>query len=133
MNRALEDLVRARAADRCEYCHLVQSQHPWRFEIDHIIAEQHGGTAEPNNLAMCCPKCNRHKGPNISGIDPDTAAVVALFHPRKQIWTEHFKWNGPLLIGLTPIGRATINTLKMNDPVRIALRQALIDEGVFES
>ena len=39
---------------------------------------------------------------------------TALFHPRQQSWTVHFRWNGPLLIGLTPTGRATVALLNIN-------------------
>lgn len=101
MERALEELVRARAQNLCEYCRLHQTQHPWRFEIDHIIAEQHGGATNAQNLALCCPKCNRHKGLNLSGVDPLSSQIVPLFNPRQQRWLDHFRWNGAVLVGLT--------------------------------
>src|SRR5438046_1894124 len=131
MNKELEDLVRARAGNRCEYCQLSQHHHGWRFEIDHIIAQQHSGPTEAGNLALCCPKCNRHKGPNLSGIDPETGHVATLFHPRRERWREHFILNGPVIVGITPTGRATAAVLNFNDPVRVAMRQALLAEGVF--
>jgi len=131
MSPTLEQQVRARAANRCEYCQLAQHQHQWRFQIDHIIAEQHGGATELSNLALCCPKCNRHKGPNLSGVDPQTNGVVTLYHPRNQRWSDHFQWNGAILIGLTDVGRVTVAVLNINDPVRLAARQALIEEGDF--
>jgi hypothetical protein len=131
MNRATEELVRTRAGNRCEYCQLAQAQYPLRFEIDHVIAEQHGGREVSENLALSCPKCNRHKGPNLTGIDGQSGAVAELFHPRRQVWQEHFRWSGPVLVGMTATGRATVAVLNINDPVRITLRQLLIDEGVF--
>jgi hypothetical protein len=131
MTRALEDQVRSRAANRCEYCQLPQAVHPWRLEIDHIIAAQHGGLTSEENLALCCPKCNRHKGPNLTGFDTDTHQVVLLFHPRQQRWSEHFSWNQAVLAGATASGRATVAVLNINDPTRIAVRQTLIEEGVF--
>ena len=83
------------------------------------------------NPALCCPKCNRYKGPNLAGFDPETRQVVSLFHPRKQRWMDHFHWKGPVLVAITPTGRVTIAVLNINDPARIAMRQTLIEEGVF--
>jgi hypothetical protein len=78
-----------------------------------------------------CSFCNRYKGPNISGIDPSTHAVVRLFHPRRHKWTRHFRWGGPLLIGRTPIGRATIAVLLINHPEAVAIRQLLLAADLF--
>ena len=81
---------------------------PLPFQIDHVIAQQHGGEAVLDNLAWCCLHCNKHKGPNIAGIDPLSDDVARLFHPRQQRWARHFRWRGATLIGLTKIARATI-------------------------
>jgi len=51
---------------------LPSAFHPAPFQIDHIIARQHGGKAELENLALSCIHCNRFKGPNVAGVDPDT-------------------------------------------------------------
>jgi hypothetical protein len=69
----------------------------------------------------------------LSGIDRATSRtkLVRLFNPRRHKWDRHFGWEGPLLVGKTPIGRVTVQVLAMNDPVRVALRQELIDEGLF--
>jgi hypothetical protein len=56
---------------------------------------------------------------------------VRLFHPRRDDWENHFHWQGAHLVGQTAIGRATIALLEINLPQRVALRQALMDEGVF--
>jgi 5-methylcytosine-specific restriction endonuclease McrA len=76
--------VRRRASDRCEYCHLPQSAFRRPFHIEHIVARQHGGLSRLDNLALACWNCNLKKGPNLSGIDPTTGLVVALFNPRKD-------------------------------------------------
>jgi hypothetical protein len=102
-----------------------------RFEIDHILALKHGGSTDAKNLALACFPCNNHKGPNIAGRDPLTERIVQLFHPRRQKWHQHFEWRGPDLMGLTPIGRATIAVLEINLPHRVSLRQSLIEEAVF--
>jgi hypothetical protein len=124
-------LVVARAGSRCEYCHLPQAAYAATFNVDHIIATQHRTDNAEANLALACPKCNRKKGPNLSGIDPVTKAVVPLFHPRNDNWQDHFQWNGPLINGLTACGRATIAVLDLNQDERVRLRQALIAEGLF--
>jgi hypothetical protein len=131
MDDALAKWVRERAKHRCEYCQLPQSCSSIRFQLDHIIAEQHGGLTVAANLALACLADNNHKGPNLAGVDPRTGKRVWLFHPRRQKWSRHFRWKGPLLIGRTPVGRATVVVLAMNLPHRVAQRAALIAEGVF--
>jgi hypothetical protein len=131
MDRNLEQLVWQRANSICEYCHMPQYLTVMRFQIDHIIAEQHGGLTIADNLALSCLLCNACKGPNIASIDQITQSLVPLFNPRRQVWDEHFKWNGPRLIGLTPIGRATIAVLSINLKARVLVRASLIEEGVF--
>jgi UDP-glucose:(heptosyl)LPS alpha-1,3-glucosyltransferase len=59
--------VVASAGNRCEYCQLPQAGYEATFNIDHIIASQHRLDDDPSNLALCCPKCNRKKGPNLTG------------------------------------------------------------------
>ena len=128
---ATRSLVIARAVNRCEYCLLFQESFEATFHLEHIAAVQHITDDRPSNLAWRCPRFNRKKGPNLAGIDPLSHAVVPLFHPRHDKWPEHFRWDGPLLIGLTPVGRATISVLDLNNGDRVRLRQALIAEGVF--
>jgi len=130
MNPAIEEL-RRRAGAACEYCRMPEAFDPEPFQVDHIIAMQHGGPTEPANLALACRHCNNHKGPNVGGIEPTTHRLVRLFHPRRDRWTKHFAWDGPTLVGLTSNGRATIEVLAINAPFRVLLRADLIDEGVF--
>ncbi|WP_165219943.1 HNH endonuclease [Aquisphaera insulae] len=131
MERALEELVWRRAGGRCEYCCVPQLRDRLPFEIDHIIAEHHGGSTTGGNTCLCCFACNRHKGPNIAGIDPKSRKIVPLFNPRRHKWSRHFRWDGPRLVGLTPAGRATIQVLKLNLDYRVEFRRELIDEGDF--
>lgn len=133
MNNELQRLVRERAGDCCEYCHLSQHDDSFfRFPIDHIIAEQHGGRTIASNLALSCYRCNLHKGPNIAGSDRETGKLVPLFHPRRHKWEHHFAWDGPRLIGRTAIGRVTIAILAINHPDAIAQRETLIQEGILD-
>ena len=78
---------------------------------------------------MACDRCNAYKGPNLSSLDPQTGLVVELFHPRNQVWQEHFAFQSVNIMGLTPIGRATVGLLKMNDERRRTLRAELIALG----
>jgi hypothetical protein len=131
VDKALEDLVKRRAREACEYCHMPQAVHPSPFQIDHIIAQQHHGPTTADNLAWSCLRCNSHKGPNLSGYDWETGEVVRLFNPRQDTWGEHFEWDGPYLRGRTQVGRATIDVLTINHPAYVELRASLIAEGVF--
>lgn len=131
MNERLRRQVRRRAHDRCEYCLLPQSLYPGRFPIDHVIAEQHHGPTELSNLALACLRCNLTKGPNIASRDRTTGKLVRLFNPRLDHWADHFRWDGPILIGRTAIGRTTLELLQINQPNAVEVRAALIDEGVF--
>jgi hypothetical protein len=70
-----------------------------------------------------------HEGPNLSGVDPQSGRTVKLFHPRRNIWSRHFEWNGAVLFGKTMIARATIEVLAINDADQLAARRALLDEG----
>jgi hypothetical protein len=132
MDEALRDFVRQRAGNCCEYCRLHQEQRPFApFQVEHIIARQHGGTDAASNLALACHHCNLHKGPNLTGIDPGTRKIVRLFNPRRHKWQRHFAWDGPRLVGRTAIGRATVAVLAMNDAESIELREALIEDDAF--
>ena len=121
----LRRLVRARATGRCEYCRLLETASFVLHEIDHIVGEKHGGETTDANLALCCTLCNRRKGSDLSSVDPQTGEVVLLFHPRKQIWSDHFRCDGPRLEPLTATGRATARLLNFNAEARVAERAAL--------
>ena len=129
--RLIRDFVKRRANHCCEYCLMPEDRMPLAHEIDHVIAVKHRGPTMASNLALACFACSRHKSCNISGIDPKTGAIVRLFHPRRHKWSAHFRWDGPVLVGRTDIGRTTIEVLEINLSNRIAFRQTLIDEGVF--
>ena len=132
MDAALARQVRERAGHACEYCRMPEAFYPTTpFPIDHIIARQHGGPTIPENLALSCLHDNTHKGPNIAGIDPLTGRITRLFNPRRDKWTRHFRWEGPLLVGKTSVGRTTIVVLAMNHPDAVAVRQSLTEEGLF--
>ena len=130
MNESLRTLVRARAADCCEYCQLPQSATIVTHEADHIRSLKHQGPTELANLCWACAWCNAFKGSDVASFDPLDDELTPLFNPRTQAWSEHFAWSGAQLAGLTPTGRATIAVLKINDPERIGHRKLLIRSGV---
>ncbi len=82
-------------------------------------------------MRYVCVFCNSHKGPNLAGIDPLSGKLARLFHPRRDAWSDHFRWEGPKIVGVTRIGRATIAVLDMNHPDSVAVRESLIEEGAF--
>jgi hypothetical protein len=97
--------------------------------VDHIIAESHRGQTVADNLALACFDCNTYKGPNLAGIDPETGEVTRLYHPRRDRWRTHFSWEGPVLMGKTPVGRATIDVLRINHPDAVNVRRLLLVLG----
>ena len=122
---ALRRLVEARAGGQCEYCLLPVGVAFFSHEIDHVVAEKHGGATDESNLALTCWRCNRHKGSDLGSFDPLTGKFCFLFNPRTQRWHEHFLPLVGKLTGLTPEGRTTIALLQMNTADRIAERQRL--------
>jgi len=129
MDVATRDFVRRRAANRCEYCLLRQEHSDLTHHIEHIVAKQHGGSDDVDNLALACHRCNLHKGPNLTGVDPVSGALVPLFHPRRDHWAEHFLLWGVRIEGITPVGRATAHVLAINDARRTELRSELLAQG----
>lgn len=134
MDVQTRQFVRLRAKGHCEYCRLPESADPFRaFHMEHVIARQHGGSDNVDNLCWSCSRCNLRKGTNLASIDSESGTLVTLFNPRKQSWTEHFKLDQSRIIGLTSTGRATIRLLDMNASHRIKLRAELIDDGRFDA
>jgi hypothetical protein len=126
---ALAALVKDRAGHRCEYCGMSQSLQGATFHLEHIIPLTCGGVTAAENLALACPSCNLHKSDRSHALDPDTHERVALFHPRRQRWSDEFAWEGTSLVGLTSSGRATAHVLDLNHPRRLRVREA---EALFD-
>ena len=126
MNKAR---VRERAGHRCEYCRDPERLSLATFHVEHIVARQHGGGDDDENLALAFPDCNLRKGPNLAALDPDTGGMVRLFHPREDAWVEHFSADAVRLLGRTAIGRATISLLELNSLERLNHRGLLRRTG----
>ena len=127
--RTLAEVVTLRAANRCEYCRLSQLGQEATFHIDHVVPQAAGGPTEADNLALACVSCSLRKWARQTAPDPDSLAEVPLFNPRTQRWTDHFRWDGPRVVGLNPTGRATAFTLAMHRPAILAIRIDEADRG----
>ena len=123
--------VRARARHRCEYCLVPERIALIGHEVDHIIAVKHGGIFEFGNLALCCSLCNKHKGSDLTSIDPESGRVEMLYHPRRDAWTGHFQLRGAEIVPLTPTGRVTVRLLRFNRPERLRERELLLRAGLL--
>ena len=100
------------------------------FHVEHIIALQHTdeNTDDASRLALACDRCNAYKGTNLTSIDPETGEIVRLFHPRQEVWLDHFRRQRGTIIGITPTGRATVRLLNMNAPRRVELWEEWLRE-----
>jgi len=128
---SLRQLVSDLAQGKCEYCQMHQDFSIYTHEIDHAVALKHGGDTIAENLVLSCLPCNRHKGSDLTSIDPLTGEITTLFNPRVQNWTDHFKLEDGYILGLTPVGRTTVFLLRLNDPTRLQVRQALIFQELY--
>ena len=123
--------VARRALDCCEYCRSQARFSMQSFSIEHIVPIQKGGPTTLENLALSCQGCNGHKSVKTEGLDPVSRDLVPLYNPRTHRWKDHFTWNEDFarILGLTEIGRATIETLHLNREGLVNLRQILYARG----
>jgi hypothetical protein len=124
--------VIARANKCCEYCQSQDRYSPNRFTIDHVTPESIEINDDFENLAYACFLCNRLKSNKLVGFDALTQTFWPIFNPRLEKWAQHFAWNenASTIIGITPIGRATIKELQLNREKLIEYRAALLVFGV---
>lgn len=127
----LRQLVTDRAGGKCEYCLIHQDFSIYSHEVDHATAVKHGGSSTEENLVLACLPCNRYKGSDLTSIDPITKQITVLFNPRLHEWNEHFQIDQGYILGKTTIGRTTIFLLKLNEPKRLMIRQALILQKLY--
>lgn len=130
ISKLLREKVTTRAKGLCEYCQVAQTI-VIDMEIDHIVPESLGGETSEANLCLACAGCNNFKSDAQTAIDPETGQRVPLYNPRAQDWNAHFQWsdNGTQLIGLTPIGRATISKLRINRDLAVRARERWVKAG----
>ena len=121
----LRRLVMTRASHLCEYCLVHEEDTYLGCQVEHIIAEKHNGLTEEDNLAYACTFCNRAKGTDIGSISTDTGEYTRFFHPRRDLWREHFVMNGTLIEPLTAVGEVTARLLQFNHRDRVLERDTL--------
>ncbi|WP_437841353.1 HNH endonuclease [Sorangium sp. So ce1153] len=129
MDTSLVALVTQRAKAVCEYCQLPQPLSSIPFEIDHIIAQKHGGVTVPENLGFACFYCNSYKGPNIAGIDPESGRIVRLYHPRKDRWSKHFAGMDHSSWAVPPSDAPPLLCLRSTTPTRSRYERHLSKKG----
>ena len=127
----LKQKVRLRAKNCCEYCRSQEKFATHSFSVDHIYPLSKNGDHTLDNLALSCQGCNNYKYNKTEGKDPITGLTVSLYNPRRLNWQEHLSWNQDytLIIGLTPIGRATVEVLRLNRESLVNLRHILYKMG----
>ncbi|HKI38042.1 MAG TPA: HNH endonuclease signature motif containing protein [Gemmataceae bacterium] len=131
VSHEVQDRIRRHARHRCGYCLASQRfVYVW-LELDHIIPRAEGGPDDEDNLWLACRMCNGYKGAQTHARDPVTNRRVRLFNPRRQRWSDHFRWgeDGTEVLGKTPCGRATIEALQLNNVIAIAVRAEWVSVG----
>ena len=123
---AVRQLVFQRAHGCCEYCLVPDAVVFAPHEIDHVVAEKHGGLTEAGNLALSCVLCNKHKGSDLTSIDPETGQIAPLYNPRRDRWAENFGLSEGQIIPRTAVGRVTERLLRLNVAERIQERELLL-------
>jgi HNH endonuclease len=126
-------LVADRASHRCEYCHAPELVFNFPFEVEHVIPLSRQGGDVESNLALACRSCNLRKGTRISSIDPASNIEVRFFNPRQDSWDEHFQvdTDNSTILGITSVGRVTVDCLEMNSTSQVAARQLWLRVGLF--
>lgn len=136
----------ARAAGRCEYCLIARGNDFRPFEVDHVVAEKHGGPTTAANLAFSCPRCNQAKGTDAGSvawvhdaageIDWDRSLLVRFYNPRRDRWADHFALapdpgGAPRIGPLSAVGRVTVRVFDLNSAGRLKERGALAAAGLY--
>ena len=131
ISETLKSRIREQSSDRCGYCQSLQKYVWGTLEIEHTLPKSKGGQTIESNLWLACRPCNGYKADQIDGIDPITQNQVPLFNPRTQKWHEHFTWSDDSIsiLGITEIGRVTVQALQMNNTYAMTVRSAWVSVG----
>jgi hypothetical protein len=133
IKKELDEKIRLQAKNRCGYCLNPQELIPYKLEIEHIFPRALGGESIEENLWLACRECNVHKAAKTDAIDKLTDKTVKLFNPRLQIWNEHFEFSKYTseIIGKTACGRATVESLQMNNFYQITARSIWVEMNKY--
>ncbi|MCA9425878.1 MAG: HNH endonuclease [Candidatus Omnitrophica bacterium] len=129
----LRQSVKSRANSVCEYCLIHEEDTFLGCQVDHIIAEKHGGSTVVENLAYACTFCNRFKGTDVGSIADTSGEFTRFFNPRTDRWRDHFALNGSTIEPLSPIGEVTARILGFNNSERLLEREYLKEIGRYPS
>ena len=130
--KLLRQQIFERDQGRCAFCRLAQTGQGTLFHINHVIPRSTGGPTVVDNLVLQCPYCSLHKSNTIRALDGVENEEVSLFHPLQQRWHEHFVMlDDASLRGRTAVGRVTVVTLHMNDPIPRTARALQIMLGLL--
>lgn len=121
----LRRIVELRARRLCEYCRIHEDDTFLGCQVDHVIAEKHGGPTTAENLSYACTFCNRAKGTDIGSISAASGELTPFFNPRTDRWDDHFELNGVRIEARTVVGEVTVRILGFNEPDRLLERKAL--------
>ena len=130
---SLRRMVFDRANGNCEYCLIPEALALAFHQVDHAIAEKHGGETISENLALSCSFCNQAKGSDVGSIDAETGKYVRLYHPRHDRWMEHFQIDDGTgeILGISAVGRVTVRLLQMNRSAYLPERLLLLQAGIL--
>jgi hypothetical protein len=134
MSRVKEKLrqqILQQAHFACEYCRSPQHLLMADLEIDHIRPKKKSGKTIDNNLCAACRKCNERKRIQTEAVDPESGKMTPLYHPRMQVWSDHFEFSvdDSFILGKTATGRATVEALQLNRKRAVLLRRLWIKAG----
>jgi len=96
------------------------------LQVDHVVAEKHGGETVVDNLALACTFCNRFKGTDLGSMSESTGQLVRFFNPRTDVWADHFTNVNFQILPKDPIGEVTVRILQFNLEERV-FERAIID------
>jgi len=84
-------------------------------------------------MALACRSCNLFKSDFVTGIDPESQVEQRLFQPRLDQWATHFQVidESARILGLTNVGRATVERLRMNVSSQLNARLAWMRIRLF--
>ena len=117
--KSVREQVRQRANFACEYCQISETDAGGLLTIDHFRPISKGGNDHLNNLIYCCHRCNSYK----YNYFPSNEGEKEIWNPRKESREAHFfLLEDGSLQAISPVGKATIQLLRLNRPPLISFR-----------
>ena len=132
--QSLRRRIGEQAQHRCGYCQTQERVSGIPLTLEHIIPRSLEGLDVEENLWVSCRLCNEAKGIQVEAIDPLTGDTAPLYNPRVDQWRQHFRWgkDGTEIIGLTDVGRVTVDALSLNTEFRVRSRAIWVEAGYHQ-